>query len=389
MEPSGQLIFYFGTFESGASTSIIGFFDSVSSLVIDKSNNVWLVDEKANYLQTFAPTEYTKNIFNAIISFNNHDYETSRKSWEEVLKYDSLSVLGNNGLGKAFYYDLDFESSLEYFTKSKNRTLYSNVFWELRNDFLQQNLAIIFVIAVAAIGLIVLLVYLYKHNKHFGKIRTGVGKVKATRIFKDLTVGFRLIVKPNDTFYELKVHKRGSIFGATVYYILALIAFVLNLYGYALPFQYITSNLVNPSTFMLAFLVVVSVFVLCNYLVSAINDGEGTFADIYKFTGYSMLPMIICFPISVGISYGLTLNEEVIISILQAIGYWGTGIFLVIGILETHNYTFSKTVVNIILTIIFMVLFIIICIVIIVMIDQIKTFIEQIWREVKLRAGLF
>ena len=164
---------------------------------------------------------------------------------------------------------------------------------------------------------------------------------------------------------------------------------MLNTYCYALPFQYITTNSLNPSTVFFATIAVLAVFVLCNYLVSAINDGEGTFLDIYKFTGYSLLPMIICLPLGVGISYGLTLNEEVVITLLKTIGFWGTGIYLVIGILETHNYTFGQTVKNILLTIIFMVLFIIICMVVVIMVDQIKTFIETIWKEVKLRVGWY
>ena len=99
--------------------------------------------------------------------------------------------------------------------------------------------------------------------------------------------------------------------------------------------------------------------------------------------------MIICLPIAVGISYGLTLNEQVVLTILKALGFWGSGIFLVIGILETHNYSFGQTVKNILLTIVFMVLFLIICVVVIVMLDQIKTFIETIWKEVKLRVGWY
>ena len=66
-----------------------------------------------------------------------------------------------------------------------------------------------------------------------------------------------------------------------------------------------------------------------------------------------------------------------------------SGILLVIGIVETHNYTFGQTLKNIILTIIFMVLFFIICVVVFVMFDQIKSFIETFWKEVKLRAGWY
>ena len=229
----------------------------------------------------------------------------------------------------------------------------------------------------------------FKKVKKLADFKAKVATIKKKRWFIDLFVGFRLIKKPNDTFYEIKNGRMGSVWGATVYYILAIVAFLLNTYCYALPFQYLTANQLNPSTVLFAMVIILAVFILCNYLVSAINDGEGTFKDIYKFTGYSLLPMIICLPIAVGISYGLTLNEQVVITIFQAIGFWGSGIILVIGILETHNYTFSQTIKNIILTIIFMVLFLIICVVVIVMLDQIKTLIETIWKEVKLRAGWY
>ena len=388
--PTGQIIFFFGSVQSTSKVpNIIGFFKSLEAVAVDKSNRIWVVDSIKNYLQTFTPTDYANSIFEAIVSFNNHEYEDSRKAWEQVLKYDSLSVLANDGLGKAYYYDLDFESSLEYFTVSKNRTLYSNVFWELRNDFLQENLATILICVVGILALYVLIKFLFKKVKKLISFKEKVKTIKEKRWFKDLFVGFRLIKKPNDTFYEIKCGRMGSMWGATVYYILAIIAFLLNTYCYALPFQFLTANQLNPSTVLFATIIILAVFVLCNYLVSAINDGEGTFKDIYKFTGYSLLPMIICLPIAVGISYGLTLNEQVILTIFKAVGFWGSGIFLVIGILETHNYTFGQTVKNILLTIVFMVLFLIICVVVIVMLDQIKTFIETVWKEVKLRVGWY
>ncbi|MCI5745078.1 MAG: YIP1 family protein [Erysipelotrichaceae bacterium] len=388
-EPTGRIIFYFGFTGNNTTSSIIGFFKNLTTITVDRNNNIWVADATSNYLQTFTPTNYTNSIYNAITSFNNHDYEQSRKSWEEVLKYDSLSVLANDGLGKAYYYDLDFESSLEYFTTSKNRSLYSNVFWELRNDFLQQNLLYVFLGLIGIIVVIYGVKILFKKNKKCKEFKEKTKKVSEKRWFKDLTVGFRLIKKPNDTFYELKTKKRGSILGATIYYILAIIAIILNTYCYALPFQIINANTLNPSIVLFLSIGIIGVFILCNYLVSAINDGEGTFADIYKFTGYSLLPIIIFLPIAVLVSYGLTLNEQVVITLLKGAAFWGSGIILVLGILEVHNYTFSQTVKNIVLTIVFMVLFIIICAIVVVMLDQIATFIEQIWREVKLRANWY
>ena len=387
LEPSGSYVFYFGFSES--TQNILGFFKSLPAITVDSNKRIWALDGDNNYLQTFTPTEYATKIFEAIIAFSNHEFEKSRSAWEEVLAYDSLSVLANDGLGKAFYYDHDFEHSLQYFSTSKNRALYSNVFWELRNDYLQRNLATIFITLASVIVVLIALVIVLKRVKKLAFVRGGITKITASRVFKDLTVGFRMIKKPNDTFYELKTHKRGSVFGATIYLVLGIFAIVFYRYGKALPFQYVSINLSSPSFIILGLIAVIAIFMLCNYLVSAINDGEGKFVDIYKFTGYCMLPLIICLPLAVGISYGLTLNEQVIITILTSLGWWGSGLLLVIGILETHNYTFGKTVKNIILTIVFMVLFIIIVLVVMVMLDQISTFIETIWKEVKLRAGWY
>lgn len=389
--PDGNLIFFFGTSQASDTSTpdIIGFFSQLSAITVDSNNRIWAIDSKKSFIQTFITTEYSASIFEAITAFNNHDYETSQKAWERVLNYDSLSVLANEGLGKAYYYNLDFNNSLEYFKKAKDRTLYSNVFWELRNDFLQQNLSIIILIAAGVIILILLIKYLFNKVNKLKEFKAKVAKFKETRFFKDLTVGFRLIRKPADTFYELKVNRRGSVWGATVYYILAIIAMLLNTYCYALPFQYLTINTISVGTVLFGTVAVLMVFVLCNYLVSAINNGEGTFKDIYKFTGYCLLPMIICLPLAVGISYGLTLNEQVIVTFLKALAFWGSGIMLAIGILQVHNYTFGQTVKNIVLTIIFMILFAIVCIVVYVMIDQIIYLIKTIWKEVKLRAGWY
>ena len=390
--PNGSLIFFFGSTPNSSSSSnsnIVGFFNNLQSLIVDDENRIWVIDSDGGYLQTFTPTAYANSIITAITSFNDQQYEVSRNAWEQVLQYDSLSVLGNDGLGKAYYYDQEYGQSLKYFAVSKNRTLYSNVFWEQRNDYLQQNLGTYIIILIAVVAVFFGLKLLFKHNKKLRVVKEKASKIRDFRWVKDLTVGFRMITKPNDTFYEVKSNRRGSVWAATIYYILGIVAFMLNTYCYALPFQYITTNSLNPSTVFFATIAVLAVFVLCNYLVSAINDGEGTFLDIYKFTGYSLLPMIICLPLGVGISYGLTLNEEVVITLLKTIGFWGTGIYLVIGILETHNYTFGQTVKNILLTIIFMVLFIIICMVVVIMVDQIKTFIETIWKEVKLRVGWY
>lgn len=386
--PGGEFIYLFGSDEANK-PDIVGFFTLLIAIAVDNQNRIWALDQTRNLLQSFNPTNYTNAIFDAMISFENHEYERSRKAWEEVLTYDELSVFANDGLGKAYYYDLDFDSAAKYFTISKNRSLYSEAFWEIRNSWLQSNLSLIVFIAVGVIAIIVGLAYLFKTIPSLINFKKKVGTVKEKRWYKDLTVGFRLITKPVDTFYELKTNRRGSFLGATLYYILGLIIFTWYMYGKALPFQHFNENTLNAAIVIFGYILVLFIFILSNYLVSAIKDGEGTFMNIYKFTGYSLLPLIICLPIATGVSYVLTLTEQVIMDLLWMLGMYGSIFLIVLGILETHNYTFKQTFWNIILTIIFMILIVIVCLVVLLMLDQVSMLLESIFKEVKLRAGWY
>ena len=124
--PNGSLIFFFGSTPNSSSSSnsnIVGFFNNLQSLIVDDENRIWVIDSDGGYLQTFTPTAYANSIITAITSFNDQQYEVSRNAWEQVLQYDSLSVLGNDGLGKAYYYDQEYGQSLKYFAVASTNSL--------------------------------------------------------------------------------------------------------------------------------------------------------------------------------------------------------------------------------------------------------------------------
>ena len=101
------------------------------------------------------------------------------------------------------------------------------------------------------------------------------------------------------------------------------------------------------------------------------------------------MPIIVCLPIATGVSYALTLTEEVILDGLYLLAIFGTAYMLLFGILETHNFTFKKTIGNVVLTLVGILLIAIVILVVFVMFDQMAQLIEGIWKEVKLRAGWY
>ena len=131
-------------------------------------------------------------------------------------------------------------------------------------------------------------------------------------------------------------------------------------------------------------------FIPCIFIKTRRRYEKGnTFINIYKFTGYSLLPIIVCLPIATGVSYALTLTEEVILDGLYLLAIFGTAYMLLFGILETHNFTFKKTIGNVVLTLVGILLIAIVILVVFVMFDQMAQLIEGIWKEVKLRAGWY
>lgn len=111
-------------------------------------------------------------------------------------------------------------------------------------------------------------------------------------IFKQLKYSWRILMHPIDGFYELQYLQKGSTLSATIllaaFYICEVLNklitnFVFNLWG-----------LEGTSPVQLLVLTVVPLFIwiLSNYLVGAITNGQATFKAIYISTVYSLLPYI-------------------------------------------------------------------------------------------------
>ena len=68
---------------------------------------------------------------------------------------------------------------------------------ELRNDYLQENLANIMLVLIGVIAVLVGLRVAFKKVKKLSDFKAKVATIKKKRWFVDLFVGFRLIKKPN------------------------------------------------------------------------------------------------------------------------------------------------------------------------------------------------
>ena len=383
--PDGDYIFSFGAsnFFSGTSDDISGLFNSISSVAVDSQGQVWVLDNKKAFVQSFKPTEYAIKTYEALSLYYEHrDYEASVEVWQEVLRLNQMSVLAHNYIGKSYYALQDYEKAMEHFEIAGNRYDYSQAFWEVRNQRLQKYLGPIFIAIVVlfVIGAIVKVVERYHPFQHH--IKSFFSRIKEVKLIEDLLYIFRVMRHPLDSFYEIKKGNKGSLLASIILFFIIFIVYMWYLTGKDFIYQYVAIEDIDFNSVVLGFFGLVFLFIICNYLVTSITDGEGTFKNIFMMAVYSAGPLLISFILVTLLSYVVTYNEAFLLRLIHTVGIGWSAINLFLGVSEVHNYTFINTVKSILITVAFMVIFIIFWIIVIVMWEQLYNFFEAIIREV-------
>ena len=91
--------------------------------------------------------------------------------------------------------------------------------------------------------------------------------------------------------------------------------------------------------------------VLCNYFVSTVTDGDGKLKHCFICFMYALSPyLIMALPVFI-LSNFLTFNESIIYTFCEIVMYGWSGVCLFRANMELHDYSFWKTVKNILLTV--------------------------------------
>ena len=386
----GSLVFYFGVPGFAVHEDIAGWFRSLVSIAVSSQGHIWAMDEQSAFLQSYTPTEYTQTIFTALNLFNAGLYMESAQVWETVLRHNQMSQLAHSGMGRALLYQQDFHGAMNSFYLAGNRDYYSVAFWEVRNIWLLSNLAIV-LIGVFALFLIMTVI------KFADRKRIIAGYVESTRVrvmnlpvLKPILFGFNIARHPVDSYYDMKLKLKGTLGGAAFHFFLFFAAYMVYITSRGFIVQY--ADIVDMDFVVIigGFFGLFIMFIICNYLVTSINDGEGNIIDIFKLVSYGLFPLTITlFGVTI-LSHAVTLNEVFLLNFALLFGGIYAGAVLWVGFQETHNYGFKATFYSLIITVIFMIIMLVVLFNLTVLFDGIVSFIESITSEVYINVrGLY
>lgn len=375
----GMFIYYFGT--SAIDMDVAGIFSKLTSLAVDKEGKIWALDSDKGLIQSFKPTEYATRIYGALNDYYNGRYEDAIRNWEDVLRLNQMSVLAHDNIARNYYSRQNYEMAMKHAEIAGNRFYYSSAFWEIRNQWLQNNVG--YVMGAILIYLVLRAVIRRVNRKtHFLRpVEEVRAKIRQLPLWRDIIFIFPVMRHPVNSFYEMKKRRSGSTLGAIIVYVLFFIILVYSLIGSGFLNRYADVEDFSLQRWILIYFGLSLLFVLCNYLVTSLQDGEGTFGDIFRVFAYSLGPVIPAVFFTTLGSYVMTSNELFILTFIQNIAVIWSAILLLVGLQEIHVYETGETVKSIVVSVAFMAIILLVGSLFIVMGEMLIQFVTALVKE--------
>lgn len=379
LSPEGDFIFLFGA--DADYVDVAGLFGDLRSLAVDSQGHIWALDREKGLLQSFVPTDYATQVYSALSEFNQGNYEQAIVNWQEVLRLNQMSVLAHNNIARNYFSRQNYDMTMYHAEVAGNRYYFSEAFWEVRNSWLQSNITtmIISVLALTVVWSVVK--RLNRRSGFLEPVSSGISRFGAFKPVEQLLFIFPVMRHPINSFYELKKKRAGSTLAAIFLFLLFFVVLVWSMVGPAFIHRQVESGDLQLGRVALVYFGLSLLFVLCNYLVSSIQDGEGSLTDIFKVFVYSMGPILLGLAINTVLSHLMTENEIFILQIIQIVVILWSGILLLLGLQEIHVYETGEAIKSILISIAFMVIIALVGTIIVIMADLLVQFFTALFKE--------
>ena len=369
----GNLLFAFG--DNGTMLGNLGSIEAIAY----QGTNMLILDKTNDNITVFQRTEYGDILLDAIAAEATQDFDLAISLWTDVLKRNSNFDSAYVGIGQAMYRNKDYANSLTYFESAYDTDNWSNSYKEIRKEWMSTYfLLLLLIIVVLIVGVSLFFKWMAKINKRVatsGKKRT---------FGQEIAYGFHIILHPFDGFWDLKHEKRGSVRGAIFFILLAIATFYYQAIGqgYLLdPY----ASLVSVWGQIFGVLVPLFLFVLANWCLTTLFEGEGSFKDIFVACSYSLLPIpLLVIPVTIYSNFCIT-TETDIIGFISTFAFIWLGLLVFFGTMVTHDYSMGKNVITVLGTIVGMVFIMFLAVLFTTLVGKIVSLITNIVDEIQYR----
>ena len=382
-DSTGDMLFAFGGL--GSQTGNI----TVPSAIDNCGFTLYITDSSKGQITVFEPTAYGQCLINGIIAYGHNEYEASKAYYAEAFRYNTNCELAYLGIGRSQLREGKYKDAMASFRLAASRVYYSRALEKYRAEVFDRNFGYLFGFVAL---LLVFLVFRPLGRRLWGQ-RLPEGNAptpemlptrRADLLLKDIDFSFYCALHPFKGFHELRHEGQGSALGGSV--ILAMYTLLSIIRATLSGFLYGGSADHNPFMTAMTVLAPVVLFVVANWCITTLMEGEGRMRDIYKAVCYALMPIALGQVVLMVLSNVLTAEEAGIYNVIN----YGLGIYtvflLLVGNMMAHGFTMSRTVGAALVTAIAMAVIVFIGYLFFNLLFEVAGFVKQIYQEIVFRV---
>ena len=195
-----------------------------------------------------------------------------------------------------------------------------------------------------------------------------------------------VIFHPFEGFEDLRWKKGGTLKYTAI--IIVALFFALIAWDRWCGFQFrpLPDAMFSVVPYIMRSVVYFLAWVLGNWAVCTLLDGEGTMKNICIYSSYALIPYIAATFIEVIMTHFLVRDEGVFFAVVYYVGLIWSGLLLFNAVKAVHQYTFTKTVVAIILTLCAMLIILFLAVLFLSLFQKVYVFFYSLYTEILYRV---
>ena len=381
----GNMLFIFGGRDDGRQR--IGLSKRMEAIAVDYNDKLYILDSDLNQIQIFEPTEFTNLLHKALYLYSKGRYTESKEPLEQILKMNSMFGYANKAMGLAYLQEENYAMAMHYARLAADRNTYSEAFWEERNVWIRENIIAAAIILIAIYAVYKTLQILQRKKGIFNGAARILTAVRSNTLVSQLKYAFYYMKHPIDGCYGVRWEGKASYLCANIIIMVYILFSIINKYFAGFLFKTVREGRYNIPSDIGSVIIVFFVLTACNYLVCTINDGEGSFKQIYCAFAYCLTPYIVLQPVIFILSRVVTNNERFLVTFTKDFMLAWIVVLIVVTIKELNNITVKATFKVIFLTLFAALIFILLVFILYILWQQVYEFVTGIGGEVVYRLG--
>lgn len=206
-------------------------------------------------------------------------------------------------------------------------------------------------------------------------------------MYEFTTMGWlkHVIFHPVEGYEDLRWKKQGSLKVAMVIVVLLFLAMVSQsrLMGFQFNMSY--DKIFNVIPIIVQSVVYFITWVVANWAICTLFNGEGTLKNICIYSAYALVPYIFCTFVAVFLSNFLVQDEGIWVYFIQYVGLGWSLVLMIQAMRAVHQYTFGKTLLSMVMTIVAMLIILFLAILLLSLFQQLYVFVYSIYTEIAYR----